>query len=372
MKHVFISYVREDSEIVVLLKTMLQIAGEINVWLDRDSIDPGERWKDAIRKAIAEGAYFIACFSDNYLKKDVSYMNEEVAIAIEQIKKRPSDKTWFIPIRLSDCQVPNRSIGDNETLNDLQVVDFFDNFEDGINSLLSHLIPAMSPRLFSKNILKANLESHITSKIEHYKRTGVQRFKEIEDKWFGLLEEHLLDNLSRSFVELRERSKFTGKPELDRVIEAGDQGRYILLSVVPFIDTQRFVNSVNTSFDYDTHPYIEFILAERKTFYRQSKMWPKKDFVHMIYMEEGNDTIFDILYNIDLDLEIKIINHFVNTQKNKDDTAIMYEIMYPTSIINSIDMGELHMAIRKENLSLLDKMIDNVCRRKIGSEEGSG
>ena len=61
MKYVFISYVREDSEIVIRLKNLLQRAGEINVWLDRDSIEPGQRWKDTIRKAISGGAYFSTC-----------------------------------------------------------------------------------------------------------------------------------------------------------------------------------------------------------------------------------------------------------------------------------------------------------------------
>ena len=65
MQHVFISYVSENIETVDKLCETLKSHG-IKVWLDRNDIDPGSRWKQAIRKAIREGAFFIACFSKEY------------------------------------------------------------------------------------------------------------------------------------------------------------------------------------------------------------------------------------------------------------------------------------------------------------------
>ena len=62
-KHVFISYVRENKKDVDRLCQDLESNG-VNVWLDRNDIKPGARWKEAIREAIRKGDYFIACFSD--------------------------------------------------------------------------------------------------------------------------------------------------------------------------------------------------------------------------------------------------------------------------------------------------------------------
>ena len=50
-RHVFISYVRENQDQVDKLCEKLKQHG-VNVWLDRNSIKPGARWKDAIREAI--------------------------------------------------------------------------------------------------------------------------------------------------------------------------------------------------------------------------------------------------------------------------------------------------------------------------------
>ena len=69
-QHVFISYVRENQDQVDRLCQDLEKSG-VNVWLDRHSIKPGARWKIAIRKAIRHGDFFIACFSDEYLKGQV-------------------------------------------------------------------------------------------------------------------------------------------------------------------------------------------------------------------------------------------------------------------------------------------------------------
>ena len=64
-RHVFISYVRENQEQVDRLCQELEMDG-VNVWLDRNSIAPGIDFRDAIRDAIQEGYFFIACFSKEY------------------------------------------------------------------------------------------------------------------------------------------------------------------------------------------------------------------------------------------------------------------------------------------------------------------
>jgi hypothetical protein len=138
--HVFISYVRENQEQVNRLCQDLETHG-VNVWLDRHSIKPGARWKSAIQEAIRKGNFFIACFSDEYTSKSKSYMNEELTLATEELRQYASDREWFIPVLLSECDVPARSIGAGETLMDINWVPLYENWEAGIQRILSVIKP---------------------------------------------------------------------------------------------------------------------------------------------------------------------------------------------------------------------------------------
>lgn len=128
MSHVFISYVRQDHDIVDQLALDLRSLG-VEVWVDRERIRPGERWKDAIRKAIREGSFFLCCFSLNYESRLKSFMNEELTLAIEELRLIPTDRTWFIPVKLTPCNVPPRSIGAGETLQDIHCIELYSDAE---------------------------------------------------------------------------------------------------------------------------------------------------------------------------------------------------------------------------------------------------
>jgi outer membrane protein assembly factor BamB len=133
--HIFISYIRDDTSLVENLCAELNKQG-INVWIDRENLYPGQRWRQAIRRAIRDGAYFVACFSTKYAMKTKTYMNEEILLAIEELRQRPTDRVWFIPVKLSECEIPDRDIGGGETLNDLHYVELYENWADGINKII--------------------------------------------------------------------------------------------------------------------------------------------------------------------------------------------------------------------------------------------
>ena len=135
MEHVFISYVSENWTEVKKIYDVLK-SHNIEVWIDRNDIAPGSRWKDAIRKAIRDGGFFIACFSKEYNKRNDTYMNEELTIAIEELRQRPTDRVWFIPVQLNKCKIPDRNIGAGETLHDLQHVKLYKDWDDGIERIL--------------------------------------------------------------------------------------------------------------------------------------------------------------------------------------------------------------------------------------------
>jgi TIR domain len=141
---VFISYVREDEAQVERLRDCLR-AANVDVWLDKDRILPGMRWEDAIRQAISQGAFFIACFSRQYWDKQSTVMNSELNLAIEELRRRRRDQTWFIPVLLDDCVVPDWKIGPGETLRSVQRVDLSRDWPDGMRRIFLVLQPLAPP-----------------------------------------------------------------------------------------------------------------------------------------------------------------------------------------------------------------------------------
>lgn len=129
--HIFVSYVREDAAHVQRLVAALEALG-FSVWLDRARLAPGDRWRDAIRHAIRDGDLFIACFSHAYAQRDRTHMNEELTLAIEELRSRPTSRAWFIPVIVAGGDVPDRLISPGESLRDLQWVNLDENWDDGL------------------------------------------------------------------------------------------------------------------------------------------------------------------------------------------------------------------------------------------------
>lgn len=140
MSHIFVSYIRENSEEVERLCDEMKKHG-VKVWLDRNEIKPGYRWKDAIREAIRGGDFFIACFSKEYMDREKTYMNEELALAIQELRQYSTIRAWFIPLLLSECDVPDRSIGAGESLRDIQWVELYKDWDAGIQRILEVIQP---------------------------------------------------------------------------------------------------------------------------------------------------------------------------------------------------------------------------------------
>ena len=138
MKKVFVSYVEENREEVLRLIDVIELFTNL-VYRTKEDIKPGERWKNSIRNAIDGGSFFIACFSQEYYERDSTYMNEELTIAIEALRKRHIDKAWFIPVKLNECEIPDRSIGGGETLEDLQYVELHKDWDVGIRAIASQI-----------------------------------------------------------------------------------------------------------------------------------------------------------------------------------------------------------------------------------------
>jgi TIR domain len=134
--HAFISYVSDDSEVVDRLQHDLERAGVV-VWRDRTSLGVGDRWKESIRRAISDGAFFICCFSEASGTRARSYMNEELTFAIEELRVRNPQKIWFLPVVLPGGDVPDRPVNAHESLRDFHYTFLSpDNWDSGISNLV--------------------------------------------------------------------------------------------------------------------------------------------------------------------------------------------------------------------------------------------
>jgi hypothetical protein len=139
MPHAFISYVRDDSDLVDYIAAVLEANG-VAYWRDKKDIAPGMRWKDAIRKAISDGRYFVGIFSRAWESREKAYANEELILAIEELRSRPTDRAWFIPIKIDACAIPDRTIGAGERLYDINYIDLPElGWREGLTRLLRAL-----------------------------------------------------------------------------------------------------------------------------------------------------------------------------------------------------------------------------------------
>lgn len=139
--HAFISYVREDSERVDRLQRILEAAG-VKVWRDTADLWPGEDWRARIRQAITKNTLaFVACFSERSEARSVSGQNEELNLAVDQMRLRRPNQPWLIPVRFDEVDVPDLDIGGGRTLGSIQRVDLFgETWDEGSARLVAAVV----------------------------------------------------------------------------------------------------------------------------------------------------------------------------------------------------------------------------------------
>ena len=134
----FLSYVSEDAAIVDRLQADLEAAG-ITVWRDLDQLLPGDDFRDRIRTAIETQAFaFVPCFSSSYYQRDRTFMNEELSLAISQVRQMRR-ASWFIPVRVSECVLPELDLGLGRRLRDIVRADLFKDWNGEVKRLIASI-----------------------------------------------------------------------------------------------------------------------------------------------------------------------------------------------------------------------------------------
>jgi len=103
---VFLCHCSEDKPQVRELSRQLRAIG-VTTWLDEDDLLPGQEWREEIPKAVAGADVVIVCLSDHSLTKK-GYVQKEIGFALDVADEVPPGRIFIIPVRLVDCDVPDR------------------------------------------------------------------------------------------------------------------------------------------------------------------------------------------------------------------------------------------------------------------------
>lgn len=114
---IFLAHARDDEKRVLRLYRRL-IRDGVEAWLDRECLQPGQDWDHEIRMAIHCSDLVVVCLSNRYIHKR-GYCQNELRIALDESNLLPPYRTFIIPARLEDCELP-------ESLRRWQRVDLFD------------------------------------------------------------------------------------------------------------------------------------------------------------------------------------------------------------------------------------------------------
>ncbi len=339
--YVFISYVREDEKLIDEIVGRLKDYDISLVW-DKESLAPGKLWKIELENLIVNSGLFLAFFSTAYLSKYSTYMNEELRVAIEELRKRHENTDWFVPIRLDDIKLPDIRITSVWKVSDLQYIDFHEDFDSGLNSLLGIISKKQQPfSLFNEHVASL-FYKHINSKIDHYKKTGVILIKEIVEQWSGLIDETPGTEIAQILYELRNRTKVINH----ETVLFGS--RYFIISYFSDIDIGKFLENLVCESCLSEKPYINFILDKSEEI-RNYQNWKDLDLVHIVLMEDDYEFNFDILYYPRLRTRfcIKQVWKDIAKNNNVDPLIIKYGWMFPTSILSSNELSELVFRIQE-------------------------
>lgn len=236
-KHVFVSYVREDSKQIDQLCAILE-ASRIPYWRDRTSLGPGDAWKVKIREAIREGSVvFLACFSDRSRARSKSHMNEELTLAVEEYRKMPPGRTWLIPVRLDAGDIPEWDLGAGRVLSDLNYVDLFgEALAPQAASLVTTIHGAMGEKqLGAAQALESVERAVAADRVDLLKRLTKEMLLDPQRRI--QLDDLVGQEVQRVLMALSDTARVAGPLKgsgIDQLVQVADSAQELLTLVAPF------------------------------------------------------------------------------------------------------------------------------------------
>jgi len=101
---IFLSHASEDKDQVRGFYAKLQRDG-YEVWLDEEILLPGQEWRKEISKAVRE-TDVVLVFVSRHLITKTGFIQDEIALALNEVGKRTAESIFVIPVLLEDCSIP--------------------------------------------------------------------------------------------------------------------------------------------------------------------------------------------------------------------------------------------------------------------------
>lgn len=101
---VFLIYAHSNQGVVHKLYTRLVKDG-MEVWVDKEKLQPGQNWEYEIHKAILKSDVVIVCLSQAF-NKQKGYRHKELKIALKKATLLDEGEIYIIPARLEKCKLP--------------------------------------------------------------------------------------------------------------------------------------------------------------------------------------------------------------------------------------------------------------------------
>jgi tetratricopeptide (TPR) repeat protein len=125
-QQVFISHAHEDTEFAHRLANDLRQNGW-RVWIAPDTIQPGEKWVEAINRGLEESGVFVLVLTPKAIRSKWVRSETNTAIELEH-----EERIRFIPLSVEDCEAP-------KLWSAYQCILFANHYADGFQELLTVL-----------------------------------------------------------------------------------------------------------------------------------------------------------------------------------------------------------------------------------------
>jgi hypothetical protein len=133
----FLCYAKENSTGVREFRERLKAEAWIDPWFDEEDILPGQMWEERVTDAV-HNSHAVIVFLSSIAVRLEGFFHKELKLALDAAAEKPDGTIFIIPIRLDDCDVPER-------LRPYQYVDYFGD-EAHKNRVYSSLITALKVR----------------------------------------------------------------------------------------------------------------------------------------------------------------------------------------------------------------------------------
>lgn len=102
----FLCHANVDKAVVRMLYQRLHEA-QIAPWLDEKELLPGQIWRREIPRAVETADVVLVCLSEAS-QTSSGYLQHEITFALDVADRQPPDSIFLIPLRLTECTVPER------------------------------------------------------------------------------------------------------------------------------------------------------------------------------------------------------------------------------------------------------------------------